>query len=64
MGGESSLDPYIYPYDLPTRKKLQRVQGHHGLVSALAYTRDGRYMASASGDGTVLIWDVSYLLRR
>ncbi|HEX7733631.1 MAG TPA: WD40 repeat domain-containing protein [Ktedonobacteraceae bacterium] len=33
--------------------------GHSGYVSSLAWSRDGRRIASASGDGTVQVWDAS-----
>ena len=37
----------------------QRVlQGHVDVINALCLSRDGRYLASASHDKTVIIWDV------
>ncbi len=33
------------------------LRGHAGPVNALAYSADGRLLASASGDGSVRIWD-------
>src|SRR6516164_6327313 len=35
------------------------LRGHKGTLSCLAFTRDGKTLASGGKDGTVTIWDVA-----
>ncbi len=39
-------------------KAMTGQREHHGLVSKLAFSADGRHLASGGDDGLVLVWDV------
>jgi WD40 repeat protein len=35
--------------------------GHNMGVNAVAYSRDGKTLISGGGEGTALVWDVSFV---
>ena len=43
-------------HDLKSGKVLQVLKGHENVVLSLAFSPDGKYLASGSGDFTVIIW--------
>lgn len=45
-------------FDLATMKRVATLRGHLGSVRALAFTRDERHLVSASGDGTIRVWNL------
>ena len=44
--------------DAATHKELRTFAGHVGGIHAVAFSSDGRLLASGSSDGTVKVWDV------
>lgn len=51
-------------WDLKTRKRLRRLEGHRGIVKTLLFSPDSHYLASVSIDTTVLVWDVRKIAPR
>jgi hypothetical protein len=47
-----------------TGKELRRLPGHRNGITCLAFSADGKTLASGSWDTTVLVWDVWALLDR
>lgn len=60
-GKGSGSTPYLLCWDLSSDKTddgPRRLNGHEDDIYDLTLTRDGRYLISGSGDGTIGLWDL------
>ena len=48
----------ILLWDLLSRSLAKTLSGHAETIKSLAYRRDGRWLASLDGAGTIIVWDV------
>src|SRR5262249_4640542 len=54
--GVGAVAGRVHLCHLATGKEVRRLEGHRGKVSCLAFSADGRRLASGSQDTTVLVW--------
>jgi RNA polymerase sigma factor (sigma-70 family) len=51
--------PSIRLIDVRADRELARFKGHRADVQAMAFTRDGKALVSASADSTAIVWDAT-----
>jgi WD40 repeat protein len=54
-----SADQTAAIWDLATRRKVVRLDGHGGYVWDVGYSHDGNRIVTGSGDRTVRVWDAA-----
>ncbi len=55
----STGDGTVRLWDVATSRETAVLRGHRGGVNRVAFSPDGRLMASVGTDGTIRLWDVS-----
>ena len=55
----SSSDSVILLYSYPEKKLIKELKGHKASVSTLAFSSDGKKLASGGRDHAVIIWDIA-----
>ena len=50
-------------WDVIRGVELHRFEGHEGMVTAVAFSKDGRHLLSGANDGTVRVWALDTLRR-
>ena len=56
---EGGAPSSLWIRDTSSGKVRRRLEGHTNFVYGLAVSPDGKTLASASADGTTLLWDLT-----
>lgn len=51
-------DLVLRVFDVETQVLVRRLSGHSSLITDIAFSGDARWLASASGDGHLRVWDL------
>src|SRR6185369_10855232 len=54
----ASQDATVKLWDAASGENTLTLRGHTGLVGRLAFSRDGKRLASADYSGAIIVWDV------
>jgi len=54
-----ACDMVLILFDTVSMKMVRRFEGHTDGITDLCFSEDGKWLISASMDGTLRIWDIS-----
>jgi WD40 repeat protein len=62
--GSADWSETIKLWEVATGREVRTLKGHTWGVNSVAFSLDGKLLASGSADGTIKLWNISDLLGR
>jgi WD40 repeat protein len=58
---DDKIQPYLFLYNAETGEQIRQYAGHTDPIRSMAFSSDGRLLASAADDQTVCVWSLTSL---
>jgi len=59
--GTGTLDSFVRIWDIKSQSNVATFEGHHGIITSIAFSENGYYLVTAAEDLCIKLWDLRKL---